>query len=122
MVLQELDSVLKVSCRRITHEMNIAEISHLHAWSNYTFIHHNEKKVLSAKTLRFYHMQLDNDLFIRPHQSYSVNINHISHVNFRTSTIFLKSGIEIPISRARKKVVKEFFSYRSQADKEPVIN
>ncbi len=115
MILQELEEVLKVSCRRITHHMNVTEISHLHAWSNYTFIHHAEKKILSAKTLRFYHSQLDSNLFIRPHQSYSVNINHIASLNFRTSTITLKSGTEIPISRARKKMVREFFSLRKKA-------
>lgn len=101
---------LAIPNQRSTKVIPITDITHLHASSNYTYIYHNEKYELASRTLRHYHEQLDQSVFIRPHQSYAVNVMYISSIDFGSSTIYMHDGLEIPISRARKKEIKQFFS------------
>ncbi len=109
MMLQTASPTLTVPGRKVQSVLKISEITHLEASSNYTFIHHLEKTFLASKTLRFYHEQLRDDTFIRTHQSYSVNINYINSIDFSNSIIMLNDGIEVPISRSRKRQLKDFF-------------
>lgn len=92
--------------------LRTSEITHLQASSNYTYIHHVDRSILASKTLRHFHDQLCSDHFIRIHHSYSVNVAYIDTIDYRGNQVILSTGEEIPISRARKRMVKEFF--RSQ--------
>jgi len=102
-----LDPILTVFGRQDKISMKLKDVSHLKAWSNYTFINHKDKKILSAKTLGYYYNLLNNQSFIRTHKSYCVNIDHIERVDFRTRIITLFSGDEIPLARSKKKAIKE---------------
>lgn len=52
--------------------------------------------------------------FFRCHDSFAVNIRHVAEVRY--NSIFLCNGEEIPVSRAYKKSVKEYFDSKVQSD------
>ena len=101
---------LKVACKESTYLIDLSEISHMHASSNYSFIYYKHKYVLASKTLSYFDDQLTDDKFIRPHRSYYVNVDHIEKINYAKREITLRSGKVIPIARSKRKVIKSFFS------------
>ncbi|MBN2166469.1 MAG: LytTR family transcriptional regulator DNA-binding domain-containing protein [Marinilabiliaceae bacterium] len=70
-----------------------------------TFYFVNQQPVTVTNSIKYY-SQLLTDTFIRPHQSYLVNINQIESVRKKGDVILtLKSGDEIPVSNRKKKEV-----------------
>lgn len=90
--------------------LNISEISHLRADSNYTFIHHINKTFVASRTLKFFQEQVSSAHFIRTHQSYSVNREFIASWDIKNRVITLVNGLEIPIARARRKLVQKLLA------------
>jgi two-component system LytT family response regulator len=90
--------------------LELSEVAYLEGCRNYTYIHVNKQKILSARTLRFYEKQVLDYLFIRVHKSYCINIDHISSINFRTRIITLNSAVEVPFARSKKKFLKHIFN------------
>ena len=88
-----------------------SSISFLKASGNYTEIFTSEgKKILSSKTLKYFAKILDGPSFLRTHQSYLINISHISQINFQTRcNIVMDCNAKIPISRARQTYVISLF-------------
>ena len=66
-----------------------------------TFYCDNGKKFLVSKTLKEYEEQLTSASFVRPHQSYIVNLNFIDKYE-KSGTIYLKNGKKIPVSSRKK--------------------
>lgn len=110
MLVREKIPTLTINEKRAQSILKVSEITHLKASSNYTFIHHLSKTILASKTLRYFHDQLCSSSFIRTHQSYSVNVNFIDAVDFSNSLIILSDGVKIPISRSKKRSLKDFFN------------
>ncbi len=88
-----------VSERRI---LKFEDILFLQAESNYTTIHTKEGKVTVSKTLKSFTERI-NGLFIRVHQSYIVNLMHISSYHLNQKTLDLAGSYKIPVSRSRHK-------------------
>ena len=109
MINNQTPEHLKVSCKESTYLIDMSHISHMHASSNYSFIYYDQSYVLVSKTLSYFHDQLREDKFIRPHRSYYVNIDHIINIDYSNRELTLRSGEVIPISRSRRKMIKEFF-------------
>ena len=76
-----------------------------------TFYCTNNKQYIASKTLKEFESQLSNAQFVRPHQSYIVNLKYIDKYD-RSGLIHLKNGKEIPVSlRKRESFLSQFLSW-----------
>ena len=66
-----------------------------------TFYMNDGKKHLASKPLKEFEQQLIAHYFTRPHQSFIVNMKFIDRYD-KSGTIYLKSGIKIPVSSRKK--------------------
>ncbi len=66
-----------------------------------TFFCSNEKKHMASKTLKEFEGQLTKANFIRPHQSFMVNLKYIDKYD-KSGIIHLKNGKQIPVSSRKK--------------------
>lgn len=66
-----------------------------------TFYCSDGKKYLVSKTLKEFEERLVKTNFIRPHQSFLVNLKYIDKYE-KTGVIYLKSGKKIPVSSRKK--------------------
>lgn len=84
--------------------INISEIMHLEADSNYTYIHvHDQEKYLASRTLKDFEDLLPPDLFFRPHHSHIINLNYIrKYLKADGGQIQLRNGEYVPVSRRKK--------------------
>ena len=88
---------------------NIREIVRCEANSNYTTFYLNEgKKFISSKTLKEYEKLLEEYPFFRVHKSHLVNLNYI--LNFSGTSLILKNGHTVEVSRRKKKMLAERLS------------
>lgn len=87
------------------------EILFLKADSSYTEIYMVDGKKYSAvKLLKYFERELEANHFIRVHQSYVVNMLHLSkYLNRDQNTLELVTGDQIPVSRSRKKELMSSF-------------
>lgn len=70
--------------------------------SNYTQIRLEDgKEHLVSKTLKVFDLKLNNN-FLRVHNSYVINLDHIKSYCFKTCNIVLQDDISIPVSRRNK--------------------
>lgn len=94
------------ACVEGWHVIPFAEISHCSAESNYVKIHFGPgNSVLASKTLRAVEGLLPGACFVKCHQSHLVAIDRIRLV--KNQSLFLETGIELPIARNRKNAIKE---------------
>lgn len=89
--------------------IQISNITHLEAKSNYTFIFLADKsKIVITKTLKETMELLPVDLFFRTHHSYVVNLNYIrKYIKGDGGQIELSNGAIVEVSRKNK---EEFLS------------
>ncbi|WP_299840208.1 LytTR family DNA-binding domain-containing protein [uncultured Tenacibaculum sp.] len=71
-----------------------------------TFYTNDKKSYIASKPIKEFESQLPNDLFVRTHQSYMVNLRFIDKYD-KTGYAFLKSGVKIPVSTRKR---EEFVS------------
>lgn len=85
------------------------EINYCQADSNYTYVFTNSaKKIIVSKTLAGVEKLLNQNLFLRVHKSYTVNLSAIKRIAANDGArIILKDQTEIPISRRRKEQLFE---------------
>ncbi|MBT8204448.1 MAG: LytTR family DNA-binding domain-containing protein [Eudoraea sp.] len=90
------------------HYIDTNDILYLKADSNTTDFHLKDGRVISAfKTLKTYENQLPKN-FIRVHQSYILNRNYVSRINYGKSVCALKSGkTQLPFSRSYRPRIDE---------------
>ena len=76
--------------------------------SNYTHLFTRDgRQFLVSKTLGSYASHLDNQMFVRIHKSYIINVNFLLSFEFQASNVFkLKGGKEVKISRRKYKEIK----------------
>ncbi|WP_411896161.1 LytR/AlgR family response regulator transcription factor [Winogradskyella sp. A2] len=85
------------------------EIIYIMADSDYTEIHFNNKKVISAEPLRHWENQLSNTMFYRIHKSFIINTNKI--IKISGNEVFLQNNVIVPIGRTFKNdFIKKFAS------------
>lgn len=75
-----------------------------------TFYLTDGKKIITSKYLKEYEDLLPPTLFLKTHQSYIVNINFLDRYHKgKEGQLFLKNGIEIPVSARRREAVAAYF-------------
>jgi two-component system LytT family response regulator len=89
------------------HLINISDILYCKNDNNYTtFYLSTGENIMVSKGIAHYEEILNESEFIRSHQSYLVNLQHIKKVDKTDGGfIILNSGTEIPISSRRKKAL-----------------
>lgn len=86
------------------------DIIYCNSEGSYTNFHiNNGKKIMVSKSIKEYEKQLPEDLFIRCHQSYLVNIKYISKYE-KEGYLLLKTDTRIPVSvRKKDEVIKRLY-------------
>lgn len=90
------------------HYLDTNEILYLKADNNATDFIMNDGRVISAfKTLKTFESQLPEN-FVRVHQSYILNINYVSRINYGKSICALKNNqTQLPFSKSYKSNIDE---------------
>lgn len=92
-----------------TELINLDDVFYFEANTNYCYIHIKDiKPVLVAKTLKEFERQLsNNNEFIRIHQSYMINSNHIQKIyKTKLPQVMMRNGKTLSVSKSKK---AEFF-------------
>lgn len=98
------------------HIVDVDDITYCLADGAYThFFFTNRKEILVSKTLAHFENIIDNNHFIRTHQSYLVNMRHVTQFDKRNGGfLILPNGIEIPVSTRKKEEVLAHFKSNYQ--------
>jgi DNA-binding LytR/AlgR family response regulator len=85
------------------HYLDTDEILYLKADNNSTdFVMKDGSTISAFKTLKTFENKLPKN-FVRVHQSYILNINYVSRINYGKSICALKSGkLQLPFSKTYK--------------------
>lgn len=96
------DSKLILSLHKSLQVVDLNELMYCESDKGYTtFYCCNNKKYLVSKTLKEFENHLSKPTFIRPHQSFMVNLKFIDKYD-KSGTIHLKNGKKIPVSSRKK--------------------
>lgn len=82
--------------------LKIKDICYMEASNNYSCIHmSNGTKMVASKTLKEIHQQLDNDIFLRVHKSYVINMAYLKGYVHKDGGSFvqMQTGINLPVTR-----------------------
>lgn len=92
--------------------LNVNDILYLQADNNSTdFILLNDQKTSAYKTLKFFEKSLPKN-FLRIHNSFIVNRNHISRINFGKNRCYLdKNKITVPFSKSYRHKLQPLQAY-----------
>jgi two-component system LytT family response regulator len=98
------------------HIVDVEDITYCLADGAYThFFFTNRKEILVSKTLAHFENIIDNNHFIRTHQSYLVNMRHVTQFDKRNGGfLILPNDIEIPVSTRKKEEVLAHFKSNYQ--------
>lgn len=93
--------------------IDIAEIVHLEANSNYTNIHlSNKTKITASKTLKEFEELLPEDIFFRTHHSHLINLHCIKkYIKGDGGQIELQNGTFVDVSRRKKEEFLKAIGY-----------
>jgi two-component system LytT family response regulator len=102
--MQQSVKKILLSTHDFYHIIDINQIVYCKSSNSYTtFYLSNDEKITTSTSIKEIEKQLLNDNFIRPHQSYLVNIQFIKAVRKTSSCEFiLKNGCCIPVSIRKK--------------------
>ena len=90
--------------------LKFTDILYCESHQHYIEINTKDNKVTIKKKISDLEKELDENLFIRTHRSYIVNISYTKEI--KKNSILLKNDIEIPVSKMKKNKVKElYFKY-----------
>jgi two-component system, LytTR family, response regulator len=99
--------------RQIRHD----EIMYFEASGNYTFVHLKDEKIIISKNIGSLEAVLPTQRYIRCHASYLLNLSNASQV--LPSSVILKNGDMIPVSRRKKNEVDKIIAtFRDQLPRE----
>ncbi len=98
--------VIKTTQR--TYFLPINDILYFQSDGSYSKIITKDKNILASKNLKHFQELVPEELFIRTHQSYLVNKEHVA--GLKGNNIVLKNNVEIPISVRRKKDIKKMLN------------
>src|SRR5690554_2072536 len=88
----------------------VEDIVYCQSHSNYTSIHlNNNKKFMFSKTLKDTEAILEKYGFLRTHQSFLINPNHLKkYIRHDGGSVIMSNDIQIPISISKRKAIMEY--------------
>ncbi|WP_439490136.1 LytR/AlgR family response regulator transcription factor [Algoriphagus sp.] len=93
------------------HVLSIKQIYYASADNNYTaFILDYGEPLIVSQPLKYYDEKLGFLGFLRVHQSYLVNMDHVSLYDKRKESVLLTNGSQIPVSQSKKSTIMKFLN------------
>lgn len=93
------------------HVVQLQEILYASSDNNYTYFYlASGRQLLVSQPLKSFELKLSGVGFMRVHQSYLVNLDHIQTFKRRTSVLVLSNNTEIAVAQSKKHVLVEYFS------------
>ena len=95
---------------RKSEKIPYSDILYLEAATNYTLIHlQNGMVKVSTKTLLFHVNNSLNESFVRIHRAFCINRDYIQNYNQKENAnmLYLRGGIELTVSRRKKRALLE---------------
>lgn len=87
--------------------LKVSDILYCESHQHYVEINTKDSKIIVKKKISDLENELDENLFIRTHKSYIVNISYTQEI--KKNSILLKNNIEIPVSKMKKNKVKDLY-------------
>lgn len=87
------------------------DIFYLKADGKYTEVRTGENTLISSKNLKLFEYILPEQLFMRVHHSYIVNLSKARRFNKEDAMLILKDGTNIPVSKSRKDLLMKRLIY-----------
>jgi len=104
-----VDSRLVVPTQQELLFLSLEDIVYIQADSSYShFKLKDQTKITSTKNLGYYEELFGKSRFIRPHNSYIVNLDYIDKVVKADGSLLLKNGEIIPMAFRRKEELMEY--------------
>lgn len=95
-----------------------SDIIMITAYSNYSEIFlENGDKYFTSKTLKYWSEKIYDNNFIRIHQSFYINLNHIQEIDKKDKIIRLSNGLVACISRSKWSQIKRMFDLDKKSNK-----
>ena len=102
--LPGMDKSIRITTGGITRVLPIGSIVFLKGSGNYsTFYMDTGEELFLSRGLSYYEKKLLKEGFFRVHQSYLVNLKHVSGVSHKETLIMLTNGDSVNLSRRKKK-------------------
>ena len=98
---------LRIKEGAAVHQLKLSNISHIETKGRKSAIFSDGKEVIVRSKIAVLQEILEAPYFIRCHQSFIVNLNHVEEIKYRK--ISLNNGKEIPISRPYQADVQKYF-------------
>lgn len=107
-------SIQKITLNTIDslHVININDIIYCQSDKGYTTFHTTDKqKIIVSQILRTYEEILPKESFMRVHQSFLVNLNHVQRYDKKDKNVLITTlDHEVPVSHRLKAKVLSYFS------------
>lgn len=102
--LQYQEKRIRVVTRDSIEFVLVKEIECLEADGSYSiiYLYNRDKKILISKRLKEILDEIDNERFMRVHNSWIININYVDKFISKDSIVVTKKGKMIPVSRRNK--------------------
>lgn len=109
-ISDENGSVLEIKTGKVTVPIPIKNILYIEVMDKYCAIHTDKNTFETRSSLALLYEQLDDRLFMKPQQSYIINMAAIEKFNY--DRILLRGGKDIPLSRKnRAELQKQYQSF-----------
>jgi len=106
-----LDSRIVLHTLEFLQVLQLREIIYCQSEGGYTnFFLTEGRRIMISKPLKFYDDLLPETWFLRPHQSYLVNVLYVDKF-LKSGTIVLKDKTEIPVSGRRKDYILQHINH-----------
>ncbi|WP_405293927.1 LytR/AlgR family response regulator transcription factor [Algibacter sp. Ld11] len=103
---KENQQTLLIKTADAQHFLQIKDIVRCQADGAYTTFHTTDKKIMSARNLKYYENILSEHTFVRVHQSHLVNIKYIKTIS-TNNTVSLTNNEKIPVATRKKSYLKQ---------------
>ncbi|WP_343330431.1 LytTR family DNA-binding domain-containing protein [Polaribacter staleyi] len=103
---KEIEKTLLIKTADAQYFLQTKDIVRCQSDGAYTIFHTVDKKIMSARNLKYYENILSEHTFVRVHQSHLVNIKYIKKVN-ANNTVHLTNQEIIPVATRKKSYLKQ---------------
>jgi DNA-binding LytR/AlgR family response regulator len=101
---------ISVKKNKEIHTVTLNQILYIEANGDYVLIHTEGSKYLKDRTMKYWETHLPDDLFVRIHRSFIINIEWITKIELyekETYKVQLKNGNSLKASSAGYKLLKQ---------------
>lgn len=101
---EESPKFIFIKEEHITHKVDCTDILYVEAYGNYLKIYTKDKTYVQRETMNNIQKRLPDDLFIRVHKSYIINLSQLTKIS--GNVLFINS-VEIPLGSIYKLALQQ---------------